>query len=360
MKCPRCGAWNQAFLPKCVKCGTPLEENSLKIKSWEADMHRKKPFLQIAQFEEGEDSLSLNLSTDDSRFDPEDFDQANLSDEIEELKQRRREGSARLVQMKQQADRIRRSLQETEIVLPVPEPDDLSAAYAGDRAAIQNRQKERQEIYEHTLTAYDHAPSSHKTYGSFTDSHKEQPLAYSDDDQNAPYYYDGYTPESGEYAVMTDEEYMPRRIQTRAALEDSYDSFSAASRRSHRLRNTLLKIAVTVICFVLVGAGGILIAREFVMQKGMQVKQDHETKVDLVATTYDGHPAHKLTIYGKENATVYIKEMQSSYVVADGKVEITVPDYMWYDTESSTFAVEAQEDTMDVTISPYIRYSQEV
>ena len=36
MKCPRCGAWNQAFLPKCVKCGTPLEENSLKTKSWEA------------------------------------------------------------------------------------------------------------------------------------------------------------------------------------------------------------------------------------------------------------------------------------------------------------------------------------
>ena len=187
----------------------------------------------------------------------------------------------------------------------------------------------------------------------------DRPLAYSDNDQSAPYYYDGYIPEANEQSALTDEDYMPRRIQTRAALEDSYDSFNAASRRSHRLRNTLIKLAVSLLCCVLVGIGGILIARQFVMQQGMQVKQDNETRMDLVATTYDGHPAHTLTIYGKENATVYIKEMQSSYVIAVGKVQITVPDYMWYDTESSTFAVEAQEDTMDVTISPYIRYSQE-
>ena len=361
MKCPHCGAWNQAYLPKCVKCGTPLEENSLKIKSWEADMHRKKPSLQIAQFEEGEFDLNLNTE-DDLRFDPEDFDQASLSDEIEELKQRRREGAERLTQMKQQAARIRKSLQETEIVLPSPEPDDFSSAYAGDQAVIRNRQQARQAAYEQELgSRYDRDDASAKRsgYGNYGKFPGEQPLTYSDDDQDAPYYYDGFIPESGEHTTMTDEEYMPRRIQTRAALEDSYDSFSAASRRSHRLRNTMIKLFVSVICFVLVGVGGVLIAREFVMKQGMQVKQDHETQVTLVATTYDGHPAHKLTIYGKENATVYIKEMQSSYVIADGKVEITVPDYMWYDTESSTFAVEAQEDVMDVTISPYIRYSQE-
>lgn len=324
-------------------------------------MHRKKPSLQIAQFEEGE--CNLNLNTDDElRFDPEDFDQATLSDEIEELKQRRREGAERLTQMKQQAARIRQSLQETEIVLPSPEPDDYSSACAGDQADIRNRQQARQDAYEQELDFHydrDEASTKRSGYGNYGKFPGEQPLTYSDDDQDAPYYYDGYIPESGDPASITDEEYMPRRIQTRAALEDSYDSFSAATRRSHRLRNTLIKLAVSVFCFVLVGIGGVLIAREFVIQQGMQVKQDHETQVTLVATTYDGHPAHKLTIFGKENATVYIKEMQSSYVIADGKVEITVPDYMWYDTESSTFAVEAQEDVMDVTISPYIRYSQE-
>ena len=61
-----------------------------------------------------------------------------------------------------------------------------------------------------------------------------------------------------------------------------------------------------------------------------------------------------ITIYGRENATVYLREMQTSYVIADGKVTITVPDYMWYDTESSTFATAVETDTMDISITPYI------
>ena len=361
MKCPHCGAWNQAYLPKCVRCGAPLDDNTLTTKSWEADMHKKKPSLQIAQFEDGEEDVQLDAG-EPERFDPDRLDNAALTDEIEELKERRKEGAQRIAQMKHQAERVRRSLAETEIILPAPEPDD-TAAYAGDSASIRRRQQYRQDVYEQEIGqgayADDAEPGENRTYGYLGDVPGERPLTYSDDDQTAPYYYDGYTPESGDRGALTDEEYMPRRIQTRAALEDSYDSFSAASRRSHRMRNLVIKIVAALVCCVLVGVGGVLIAREFVLQQGMQVRQDNETRVELVETTYDGHPAHTLTIYGKENATIYIKEMQSSYVVADGKVEITVPDYMWYDTESSTFATEVQEDTMDVTITPFIRYSQE-
>ena len=363
MKCPHCGAWNQAYLPKCIKCGSTLEENMLQIKSWEEDMHKKKPSLQIAQFEDGEDDIRLS-SVPQDRYDPENYDQAGLSDEIEELKQRRKEGAERLAQMKQQAERVRRSINEAEIILPVPEPEDTTFAYAADPAVIRRRQQVRQDIY-HQSAIQDDAVSDTRPSLSRSDDPdsgevtKERPLTYTDDDQDAPYYYDGYTPETGDLESMANEEYMPRRIQTRASLDDSYASFDSTARRSHRLRITLIKIIVSLFCFVLVGVGGILIARQFVIQQGLQVKQDNETVVQLVETTYDGHPAHKLTIFGKENATVYIKEMQSFYIIADGKVEITIPDYMWYDTESSTFAVEAQEDTMDITITPYIRYSQE-
>ena len=45
MKCPHCGAWNQAYLPKCVRCGAPLDGNTQTVKSWETDMHKKKPAL---------------------------------------------------------------------------------------------------------------------------------------------------------------------------------------------------------------------------------------------------------------------------------------------------------------------------
>ncbi|MGN0760000.1 MAG: hypothetical protein ACI4MU_12485, partial [Candidatus Ventricola sp.] len=173
------------------------------------------------------------------------------------------------------------------------------------------------------------------------------------------YYYDGYTPDSGDQGALTDEEYMPRRIQTRSSLENAYETFDAGTRRTHRVRNLIIKLIVGVLCCAAMGVGGVLVARQFVLQQGLQARQDNDTRVELTETSYDGHPAHTLTIYGKENATVYIREMQSSYVIADGKVEITVPDYMWYDTESSTFATPVEEDTMDVTITPFIRYSQE-
>ncbi|MDO5300495.1 MAG: hypothetical protein Q4F18_13780, partial [Clostridia bacterium] len=121
----------------------------------------------------------------------------------------------------------------------------------------------------------------------------------------------------------------------------------------------LLKVLLVVACCALVGVGGVFAAHHFVLQQGLQLRQDNETRVEVTTTTVDDHPAHTLTIYGKENATIYLREMQTSYVIADGKVEITVPDYMWYDTESSTFATAVETDTMDVTITPFIRYSQE-
>ena len=356
MKCPRCGAWNQAYLPKCVKCGAPLEDNCHEIKSWEEDMHKKKPALQIVQFDPDERDVLLETE-EDTRFDPERLDNAALTDEIEELKSRREEGAQRIAQMRRHAENIRRSLRETEIIRPASEQDDAYVAYAGDRAAIHTRQQDMQDAYEQELYGTGRSANNHSR---FSDTPGERPLAYTDDDQSAPYYYDGFTPESGEQDAMADEEIMPRRFQPRTMREDSYDSFSAETRKSHRVRNILLKFAIGLLCCVVVAVGALVLARESVKQQGIQAKQDNETTVLLTATTFDGHPAHTLTIYGKENATVYIREMQSSYVIADGKVEITVPDYMWYDTESSTFAVEnVQEDTMDVTLTPFIRYSQE-
>ena len=39
MKCPRCGAWNRASLPRCFQCGAPLpEENGAAKQNWKAEM----------------------------------------------------------------------------------------------------------------------------------------------------------------------------------------------------------------------------------------------------------------------------------------------------------------------------------
>lgn len=365
MKCPKCGAWNTAYLPKCRVCGTPLESNTQKQLSWEEAMHKKKPSLTVVQFDEEDVSPALPKQTQDEAFDPEELDRAALTDELEELKSRREEGSRRISQMKDQADRVRRSLREAQVVRPVPEASDR-ASYDSDSVVIRRRQQSRQAQY--TAEIYDEEPSSENRrsyasdpddrYGYFADQN-EQPLTYVDDN-SAPIYYDGYTPDSGDHGALTDEEYMPRRIQTRAAREDAYETFNTQRRRKNRAAKIVLRIVIALVCCALVGVGGVLAARQFVLTQGMQVRQDNETTVVVVPTTLmDGMPAHRITIFGKENATVYLREMQSSYVIADGKVELTVPDYMWYDTESSTYATPVETDTMDVSITPFIRYSQE-
>lgn len=349
MKCPHCGAWNKAFLPKCTGCGAPLQDNTQKQASWEEAMHKKKPSLTVMQFDPGDESPAIPVIDEDGAFDPDDLDTAALTDEMEALKQRRSEGSRRIEQMKSQAKNVRRSLQEAEVLRPRPEAGDIQ-----DSVVIRRRQQQRQTEYLGNLSADNDAQDS---YSGYVPAAEEQTLAYVDDEE-APVYYDGFIPESDEQEALMDEEFMPRRIRSRQSREEVHESFSNGSKKN-KAASILIRIAAVVACLALFGVGGVLAARQFVINQGMQVRKDNDTRVEITQTTVDGHPAHTMTIYGKENATVYLREMQSSYVIADGKIEVTVPDYMWYDTESSTFATPVETDTMDVSITPFIRYSQE-
>lgn len=356
MKCPHCGAWNQAYLPKCNRCGAPLAANTeQKPASWEETMHSKKPSLSVVQFEPGEENIATPTPDPGAAYDPENLDRAELTDELEALQKRREEGRERIEQMKAQAERVRRSIREAEIIRPV---QDSSADYAGDSAVIRRRQQAMQNRYAGEESA-EGTMEPEQTYGYFGDTDCEQPLTYVDDDREAPFFYDGYTPDSGEQGSLTDKEYMPRRVETRASREEAMESFNPDRRRKNRVLSLVLKLAAGLLCCALFGLGGAFLARQYVIHQGMQLREDNETRVELAATTVDGHPAHTVTIYGRENATVYIRETQTSYVIADGKVTLTIPDYMWYDTESSTFATAVETDTMEVTVSPFIRYSQE-
>ena len=305
MKCPECGAWNQAYLPRCNRCGAPLVENHEQTAaSWEDAMHKKKPSLQVIQFEKGDTDVRPEL--DDGIYDPEAVDRASLRDELEELEARRRQGTERKAQMKERADRVRRSLQDADIIRSVQ--NSYSAGYDGDAAAIQARQKQRQARYMRSDASGANSATPQDAQdndrGYFGDPGYETPLAYADDDPEAPYYYDGYTPESGDQGALTDREYMPRRMQTRAAREEISESFSSTRRKKNRFLRALGTVSLLLLISVAVCAGGILIAREYVINQGLQVQQDNETRVELTKTQVDGHPAHTITVYGKENATM--------------------------------------------------------
>ena len=146
MKCPQCGAWNQAYLPKCSRCATPLIGNTQKQASWEESMHKKKPSLEIMEFDDLDTSIHAPEQEELPMYDPEKIVRGDLTDELEDLVERRDRGRRRLDQMKDQANRIRSSMREVEVIRPLPEDEDPSV-YAGDEAAIRHRQQLRQEDY---------------------------------------------------------------------------------------------------------------------------------------------------------------------------------------------------------------------
>ena len=115
MKCPQCGAWNPSYMPKCAKCGAVLPENAGSPAAWEESMHKKKPSLQVTQFDEKDEftvsESSPSADADSAAFDPDNLNRAELTDELEQLQKRREEGKKRIRQMKQQADNVRRSIQ---------------------------------------------------------------------------------------------------------------------------------------------------------------------------------------------------------------------------------------------------------
>ena len=146
MKCPQCGAWNQAYLPKCNRCGRPLTGDAQKKASWEESMHKKKPSLEILEYDEQDTQITPEVPDEEPMYDPDRVVRSDLTDELEELAVRRQRGRSRLDQMKSHADSVRRSIQEVEIIRPKSETED-SAQYAADAAAIRRRQELRQNDY---------------------------------------------------------------------------------------------------------------------------------------------------------------------------------------------------------------------
>lgn len=318
-------------------------------------MHKKKPSLEITEFDERDTQITPDVPQEEPMYDPDRVVRSDLTDELEQLAIRRQRGRSRLEQMKSHADSVRRSMQEVEIIRPQSESED-STQYAGDDAAIRRRQQLRQDEYVSPSAHSAPRSAQEKELGYFSDTPSEQPITYDDDDPQAPYYYDGYEEEPE--SPVSEDAIMPRRVPSGKKRRDN-EVFSSNT-PARRIGKVLLILLIILLSFGAVIVAGIYFARSFVITQDEQTRKDNEARVHVHAsTTQDGHPTHILTIYGKENATVYLRETQTSYVISDGKVTISIPDYMWYDTESSTFATAVETDTMDVTVTPYIRHSQE-
>ena len=83
MKCPNCGQWNRASIPKCMKCGTPLIPTGDDTPSWKAELRDDRALPNYVRIDQ--DGL------DNDKPDSRDV----LAKEMQAFKTRKEEGIER-------------------------------------------------------------------------------------------------------------------------------------------------------------------------------------------------------------------------------------------------------------------------
>ena len=343
MKCPNCGSWNRAYMPNCVKCGALLPENAQEKASWENAMHQKKPSLRITKYEEGEEE---NVPPQPAPYDPEAYTPEDLADEIELLEQRRDAGERRMETLRHRLSEARRSVREAEVIRPQEEeaPVAENARSTFSYGSGYQRNADTSGARNATLS------SSQRRSGS------NASLRFDDRRTDIPAFVDGYDPEDG--MNPEDADALIGRPGSRGSERNSTPGEGTGRRKKNKPLRVILSLLLFFASAGLFAFGGIAGARWFAQRQDQQVRSDNESSVECFATvTEDGFPAHTIIIRGRENATVFLQETASTYVIADGNVTLTIPDYMWYDTDSSTYAQTYETDTAEITITPFIRYA---
>lgn len=304
MKCPECGQWNRASMPHCIKCGAPLNIDGVSKLAWKDELKDSGPsraYLRADEF--GQVDM-----TPDARDE--------LAGEMQELKQRKREGAARLSSLSRISP-SRKEEQEPVLVTEEPVPvrarrsrhDDIPAT------AIRVRQPSRNDRTRREESEIWHRVRFMDENGAFAETRTYDP---------AP---------AGGYSQGTGSWHLAGPLGSRIAPPE-------------KKKHLFLKTLLVLVLLAALGAGGYFGWQYFTAGTGPSVSQE----AIITASLMDDLPAHTILIPGKEGSNIYIRELHASYEVLDGFATIQVPDHTWYDNLEG-----ALDETMQVTLTPFLK-----
>ncbi len=339
MKCPNCGHWNKASLPRCFQCGQALptqpDYERAQGPGWQQELKDSAPKVYIRTDEEGrETSLADNRE--------------ELAKEMVELKARKARGEKQQRQLREEASRrgmapssmtvrtnttrqtIFRLSDDPETALRPMPPElveggevDETARHAFTAKITRSVARPKNEDFftgEQPTSQWTpptgKAASSQPVYDGFNDSTAYEPLwgnsAISDVSQMNPY--------GG------------RRLP---------------AKRSRRRGFTRFLLAVTLLT-VLALAAFIGVSTWRKLQEAERLK----ARPTVVASIVNDQAAHTITIPGKDGTQIYVRELSNTYVISGGVAVVEIPDYIWYNNYEQYLS-----DTMDVTLTPFVRTS---
>lgn len=297
MKCPNCGQWNRNSLPRCMKCGEPLDAEAEDVPSWREtlrDDQRGKAYIRVD--EDGDETVT-----------PDERDE--LAQEMHDLKQRKEEGAALLRRLRENSAQ-RGAAPSAMSILTEPERDNVFRMNDDPRATVRvvrdGVPQPAQRPVEETFDAW----RTGRTY---------DPLVDDFNNRNRSYQEDYPEPESG-------------FIQFKPRYQ--------ALRRIIRVLTVLLMLGVTGLCVFF----GVAYFRD------RQAEDSLQNRASVTASIMNDLAAHTILIPGEDGQQIYIKELHTSYIVTGGYATVEVADHTWYDDRKVV-----TEETMSVTLSPYIK-----
>ena len=296
MKCPKCGQWNRASLPRCVKCGEPLEA-APNAPSWRAELHddqRGKEYIRVDEF-------------GDASVTPDQRDV--LAQEMHELKARKTSGATRLRRLRENSAE-RGAAPSGAPIHTAPVQDNVFQMNDDPRSTVRIvrdgvRQPSAQPAAQMPIDTWQTG-----TYDPLVDDFNSRNRSYRDD--------------------------YPLADTSVIRFKPRYQGL----RRLIRVLTALLMLAVTGLCVFF----GIAYFKDRRAETSLQ------NRASVTASIMDDLAAHTILIPGEDGQQIYITELHTSYIVTGGFATVEVADHIWYDELGLI-----SEDTMSVTLTPYIK-----
>ncbi len=305
MKCPQCGAWNRASLPRCMKCGAELPQEASARPNWQQRLNtgdRPREYQRVN--EDGE----LNTAPDERDV---------LADEMVELKKRKARGTLQQRRLRQES--AQRGAAPSGMTIRTHTSVDTFWNIEDDPR---------------TTVRMHGAPAPRRSDRPKDDADASQSsgtrVTWEDSQHNEPLWMDQPSYDS-HYMLPVNPDFtgkLPSRM-----------------RFTRRIVYALLIFLMVSICGLCVFFG----AHYFM---GRQAQVAEQNRPIVTASIKDELAAHTILIPGEDGQQIYIRELHTSYIVTDGFATVEVADHIWYD-EIEDFVA----DTLDVTLTPFIKTS---
>ncbi len=301
MKCPQCGAWNQASLPRCFRCGHALSAADAVRPDWRNDFAG----------ENGREKIVYDV--DDTGNNKKSDDEGDrLAEEMQNLRERKLRG------------------QEEQRRLRGIETQPYSAKMAG---RIQQSTTRRRYVVDNMDDL--RQPTRRQRRSSFAEHQPQQEPAQHID-------YDDY--HTGNTSSYTPLDHEGKPIRSLYSDDEPVRAFQ------HRQFRPLRFIRLTLIFVLVIGVtlGGLYYFR--LPPFSSAETEPLQNRVQISTSIYDDLPAHIIRIPAEDGSEIYIKELHTTGIAIAGYATFEVPDYKWY-----ADLPDIEDEVYTVTMTPYLK-----